>query len=239
MIDTTLGPPYILIKRQEPPRWGWDPRAKRYRNRDNGQFMARETVLGFVDRSLDTSSNYTRDLAELVDVRQISPSDWHARMRQEIKDEYIRQYLLGTGGRDQMRPADWGSVGGMIGDQYRYLRDFYAEIESGDLTEAQIRARAAMYINSAREAYERANARAQSGGTLVLPAYPGDGSTICLTNCRCFWDIQEILDDLGILIGWNAYWTLTPAEHCTTCLGRAGMWNPYTVEIGPAEEVSA
>ena len=89
----------------------------------------------------------------------LNAGDFGALFREEIKKEYIRQYLLGIGGRDQMTAADWGSIGGMLREQYRFLDGFLAEIAAGNLTEAQIMARARMYINSAREAYERAHGR--------------------------------------------------------------------------------
>lgn len=85
---------------------------------------------------------------------------WQEQMRGEIKREYIRQYLLGRGGLEKMTPQDWGSVGGQIADQYRYLDDFAVEVATGNLPEGTIRRRSEMYINSAREALERAKQRA-------------------------------------------------------------------------------
>jgi hypothetical protein len=150
-------------------------------------------------------------LAYMVSDGTLSPIDWHQAMRQEIKREYIRQYLLGIGGLDQMTYADWGSIGGMLKEQYGWLNGF-AEVV-GDLSEQQILSRSAMYSNSAREAFERANGRVavkwgadeelwvldptvencndciefelmgwQPIGTFP---YPGQGATQCLTNCHC------------------------------------------------------
>lgn len=97
------------------------------------------------------------------------------------------------------------------------------------LHEAQIASRSRMYINSGREAFERANMRAH--GILKLPEYPGGGTTACRTNCKCFWDIQEVHDDEGNLIGWDCYWTLTDAEHCDDCITYAETkYAPWHVE---------
>ena len=152
----------------------------------------------------------------------VSLETWQTAMRQEIKDEYIRQYLLGRGGLSQMTQADWGSIGGMLREQYRYLDRFAGEIAEGQLTEGQNKRRSQMYVNSAREAYWRA--AGQAHGWPKLPAYPGDGSTQCLTNCRCVWDVRETKD------AWLCYWRLTPAEHCEDCVARAEMWNPLRIE---------
>lgn len=149
-------------------------------------------------------------------------------MRQEIKDEYIRQYILGRGGREQMTSADWGSIGGDLAFQYRKLDEFTAQIEEGLISEAQAVARARMYTNSARQAFEKADIRAR--GLPELPQYPADGNQICLSNCNCFWRIVDVIVD-GVLIGWDCFWELRPAEHCDTCLENNSKWNPFEVRL--------
>lgn len=191
----------------------FDAVSDRYRDTTTGRYVTRSQALEFVDRSLDASRPVVTQFATLVADGSISPADWNGRMREEIKGEYIRQYLLGRGGVGSMTQEDYGSIGGMLADQYRYLDGFYAEIRAGDLTEAQIAARSRMYVNSAREAYERGHRRAirgtrsevrwnlgsteeHCGDCLDLAArgwmdiddldiYPGGGSTQCLTNCDC------------------------------------------------------
>jgi len=154
-------------------------------------------------------------MAGALTEHDITLGQWERNMREQIKEEYIRQYLLGRGGRDLMTPVDWGSIGGMCADQYRYLDGFAAEIATGELSEKQIAARSAMYLHSAREAFERARDRAQPDVTEIqwnttaaescvdCVAYadmgwqpiaddpyggnlPGSGGTRCLVNCRCF-----------------------------------------------------
>jgi len=60
--------------------------------------MSRNEVLGYVQQSISATGNVTDQLASLVSNGQLAPTDWNDLMRQEIKDEYIRQYLLGRGG---------------------------------------------------------------------------------------------------------------------------------------------
>ena len=136
--------------------WKWEPNTGRYRN-DAGQFMSSERVLEFVNESIDASEGVVDQYATMVSNGTVSPSGWKTLMRQEIKEEYIRQYLLGIGGRPQMSPSDWGSLGGMLKEQYTRLNGFADDITDGKLSEAQIRQRSQMYINSAREGFERAS----------------------------------------------------------------------------------
>jgi len=221
--------------------WSWNESSHRYHDSATGRFMGRDEVLGYVQQSLDAArtapaitladgslSMGTDLLSNLVGNGMLSPRDWHAQMREEIKAEYIRQYMLGRGGRGNMTAKDWGSIGGMVADQYRYLKDFAKLVAEGKLSEAQIRARAAMYVNSAREGFERGQARAF--GLPELPAYPGDGQTICLTNCACSWQIEEVHEG-EVLAGWDCYWTLgiVKTEHCDDCLDNTGKWNPLHI----------
>lgn len=198
--------------------WGWDEKVKRYRDLDTGRFMSRYEVLEWVQASLDASSVATDQLAQFVIDGVVSPTDFGLLMREELKQEYIRQYLLGIGGRAQMTQADWGSVGGMLTEQYRFLNGFVEEIAAGELSPGQIRMRVKMYANSAREAFERAHGKNaialdmteeqwslgeaehcedciafsemgwQPLGTFPMP---GAGHTVCLTNCQCHKEFRN------------------------------------------------
>ena len=192
--------------------WAWDPRSFRYRDTGTGRFLPRGEVLGYVDTSIHASSNVSGLLAGYVGDGTLSPADFRSLFREELKGEYIREYLLGIGGRGQMTQADWGSIGGMLADQYRYLDGFIAELEAGNLTPEQIAARVNMYVNSSREAFERAHGRvagkagcdeeiwslgaaehcedcvayaAKGWQPIGTFPEPGEGATICMTNCKC------------------------------------------------------
>jgi len=95
--------------------------------------------------------------------------------------------------------------------------------------EAQIANRAQMYMDSAREAFERGKMRAH--GVLELPEYPGGGSTPCLTRCRCEWIYEEVYEGEE-LVGYNCTWQLDPnADHCEGCLEYEAKWNPLFVSV--------
>lgn len=199
--------------------WAFSVSTGRYIDRDTGRFLTTSRARSFLDDDISVADNRSDTLAEMVagDPPLISVADWRAAMRQEIKQQYIKSYLNGRGGVEQMEPPDWGSVGGMLREQYRWLDKFTLEIEAGDLSEAQIRARSSMYMESSREAYERAYGRVQIGlgndevrwnlreaahcpdcetfaslGWQKIEddpyggAIPGDGSTECVTNCKCY-----------------------------------------------------
>lgn len=143
--------------------WVYDPRlgGSGYRDTTTGHVLSNAEAQGLIDGFIASGTSVGNSLAELFANGQISPSDWEGRMREEIKDQYIAQYLEGIGGREKMTPSDWGSVGGMLSEQYGYLGGFMEDLEG--LTEGQIAMRSAMYMNSSREAYERARLKAADG----------------------------------------------------------------------------
>lgn len=119
----------------------WDSGVARYRDAGTGRFLSQERVAGLINESLAASRDVVSALGELVADGTLSAADWQAQMRQELKEEYIRQYLAGRGGRAAMDSADWGRVGGMLKEQYDYLSRFTAQIEEGNLTGGQIKMR--------------------------------------------------------------------------------------------------
>ena len=114
----------------------YDPRlhGSGYRDNVTGKIISYQEVRTQLERMLRASSDATGALSDLVSDKIIDAAAWREAMRQEIKDNYITQYLLGIGGREMMTAEDWGSVGGMIADQYRYLEGFYAEVAAGKLS---------------------------------------------------------------------------------------------------------
>lgn len=208
--------------------WRYDTSMKRYRNLQTGQTMSSEDVARLVDQSVSASGDIVADLARLAANGQLNRTDFERRMREQIKLDYIRQGVIGRGGRAQMTQADWGSIGGQLSRQYVYLQRFAAELELGGISEGQAVVRAKMYSASSRQAFERLKARAAGAD---LPQYPGDGRTACMTNCKCHWDIRDVRDDNGNIIGYDCYWTLDEAEHCVDCLRNAREWAPYPIRF--------
>ncbi len=137
--------------------WRWNETAHRYIDITNGRFISTAYAQSLIRESISASIRVTDTLATYVSEGLISPSDWISTMRNEIKGEYIRQYLSAIGGRAQMTQSDWGKIGSLLKYQYKRLDAFAANLPN--MSEAQIRVRAGMYIESAGEAHEVARAK--------------------------------------------------------------------------------
>lgn len=206
------------------PYWVYDPISKRYRNLRTGRYIGQSELTQLRDEFADALRRETDRIAQRLFDGTISIQQWVSEMRTLIKDAYIAQYAAAIGGIQNMTQSDYGRIGAMLssqnGGQYWYLQQFADAIARGELSEAQIMARAAMYGYSSVQAFERG--RASSFG-LTLTAYPGDGSTRCLSNCRCSWRITETD------VAWLCAWELGRAEHCADCLTRAELWAPLVI----------
>jgi len=113
----------------------WLPDIQRYRDLDTGRFLPRATVQEFAAEAIRASDNVVSSLSQMVADGLLDVSGWESMMRQELKTAYIQEYILGRGGLAQMTQADWGSIGGMLSEQYKYLDKFALEVADGQLSE--------------------------------------------------------------------------------------------------------
>jgi hypothetical protein len=181
-------------------------------------------MLELRDVFVERQKAQTSALASRLVNDEITRAEWVKGMRDVIKQTYIDQYVMAKGGRGNLTQADYGRIGAMVKEQYKFLQGFERDIKNGKMTGGQIAVRSSLYVDSSTQAFERS--RAESLGVPKLPQYPGDGATVCRTNCKCHWEIQERAG------GWDCFWRLGPVktEHCPDCVVNAGAWNPLQLE---------
>lgn len=149
-------------------------------------------------------------------------SEFETMMRERIKRAYIEQYLVGRGGRAKMTQVDWGSIGGMLAEQYRYLDGFAAEVAAGVLSAKQISARSRMYVRSSKEAYERGRRR----WLLSLDDKPAEVRWILQPAEHCP-DCLALAALRWILISDDAFDGCFPGSGCTQCLTNCACFLDY------------
>lgn len=142
------------------------------------------------------------------------------KLERVLQDTYYEAYRLGTGGT--LTDEGAALVNEMLATQSEYLQGFRNALADGSLSPAQTAARVQMYAESVKAPYWRGKTAAWP-----LPAVPGDGSTQCLTNCRCTWDIRETGEDSA-----DCYWVRHVDESCQTCIERASEWAPLRIRDG-------
>lgn len=151
---------------------------------------------------------------------KITLNMWEEEMRTQLRLFHTGCAAIGKGGWRGVTSSDWGKVGSILKEQYKYLhrfaRDIYERAET--ITAEAIAWRAKLYGEKGgfTAAFIQAGDIAR-----MLPWIPKDGSTECLNKCLCVWLMSEGESEEGIK-PVDALWTLNPAEHCATCVGRDG-----------------
>lgn len=141
---------------------------------------------------------------------------WRREMERAIRLSQTASYIAAIKDKTGVMPRGLSRVerkelDTRIAAQLKYLDGFVADLKAGKLTMAQAQARANLYPGATRGTYF---ATRYPG----LSTVPGDGSTPCLGNCKCYLEAQ----------GNKVYWRLTAAEHCAGCVSMAAN-NPYQV----------
>jgi hypothetical protein len=162
------------------------------------------------------------DLAEKVFIGEMTVGSWEEAMKKSIRELHTSVAAIARGGWDNMSWADWGRLGNPLKAQYQYLHNFaQAIVDRKDTISIEaIKARSHMY----GEASGGSASLIEAGHVLedLLPWLPRDGSTRCLTNCCCKWEL-EIIDKVGEFYVLQCTWRLGPVEHCDDCKERDGF----------------
>jgi hypothetical protein len=148
-------------------------------------------------------------------------SAWYNEVGTQLRRYAPAAYLNGAG-TDTLSKAARRAVEADIQTQLQFLKQFAIEIEGAAEWQAGWNARAAMYARSIQVPYWRGKTK-----LLPLPAMPGDGSTQCLTNCGCAWDVQEVGED-----SFDAYWRRAKTDSCQGCVQREREWAPLQIREG-------
>lgn len=148
---------------------------------------------------------------------------WQEEISRQLARYHSAAYLAGAG-TDDLTSAARTAVQRDLRTQLNFLSQFALEIQEAAEWQAGWNARAEMYARSIQTPYWRGATK-----LLPLPAMPGDGSSQCLTNCKCIWDIQQLDGEEN----YDCYWRMGGTErHCQTCPERARDWAPLQIRGG-------
>lgn len=150
--------------------------------------------------------------------------DWYDEVARQLRRYHLSAYLSGADTQDVSRAAQ-RAIAQDIKTQLDFLSQFKVEIQDAAEWQAGWNSRAEMYARSIQVPYWRGATR-----MLPLPALPGDGTTQCLTNCRCAWNVVALDEEAG---DYDAYWVYGATErHCQSCRERESQWNPLQIRGG-------
>ena len=212
---------------QEPTSFYWNPSSQRYQyanGNKQGQFVREKDVTRITEKAITDTLKMGNKVTDNLLSGKINVSTWERQTAELIKNVSLYQYSLGIGGLKQMDWRDHAELNGKLNLQYQYLRTFSNEIIRGNLSEAQIAARAQMYYNKTRHFYEdgRLEGHSRNGylwerrviaashscsdcirysgmGWAKIGTLPNPGENCqCRANCRCvkYYSNSPILPSL-------------------------------------------
>lgn len=151
----------------------------------------------------------------------LTTDEWQTAMEQTLRQHHALALMAGQGG-GELSTASRKYLDLFVAQQMKYLQRFANEVAERGY-ETRDAARAAMYAGAAKAPWWHGKTKG-----LPLPAMPGDGSTQCLSNCRCEWRIVPLEGDGN----YDCYWQMNADEHCQTCTQRASDWAPLRIRGG-------
>lgn len=165
-------------------------------------------------------------IATATDSLEAAYPDGVQAWQQEVSRQLARYHgaaMLAGGETNALTPAMETAVTTDLATQLRFLGEFGIELQDGSQWQAGWNARANMYAGSIKTPYWRG-----AVDMLPLPAMPADGSSRCLTNCTCMWDVQRLAGDGN----YDCTWVLGATDHCQICKQRGQDWAPLRVRFG-------
>ena len=150
--------------------------------------------------------------------------EWYDEVARQLRRYHIAGFLSGADAKTLSEAAQ-KAVAADIRTQLTFLRQFRVEIQDSAEWQKGWNARAEMYARSIQTPYWRGATK-----MLPLPAMPGDGTSQCLTNCKCAWNVVPVDEESG---DYDAYWVYGATErHCQTCRERESQWGPVQIRGG-------
>lgn len=171
----------------------------------------------------------SRLVATATDALEASYPAGVAAWQQEVSRQLARYHaaaLMAGAGVKTLTGAMTTAVTTDLATQLRFLKQFALVMQDSEVWQAGWQARAQMYSESIKTPYWRGAVK-----MLALPAMPGDGTSTCLTRCRCSWDIVQLEGDGN----YDCYWLLSATETCQVCKQRALDWAPLKVRDGAVQ----
>lgn len=188
--------------------------------------MARPDRKALSEASIKASRAVLEELGDQLLSGEISLGQFEDRFKEEMKAEYIRQYLLGIGGLENMTPEDWDLVASDLETQYKFADAYIGELgdavqeDDEGLTLAGLLWRLPLYAEAGNAIYEAANA--------IIFGKNGADEEI--------WNLDDQIPEDRHCDSCRRFSTMgvqpigtfpNPGDGSTECMGNCHCWKSY------------
>lgn len=135
----------------------YNEKAARYVN-EQGRFISPSHIRDIVDADIEHRAARMQEHAESLCNGSITPEQFEAAMRKEVKAVHLVSVAAARGGIHNMGSAGFGQAGGLVRFHYERLASFREDIESGRYgvppNLAAVADRTSMYSEAGRSSFE-------------------------------------------------------------------------------------
>lgn len=125
--------------------------SKRWFER-NGKPIPQERVRQWVLDTVEKAKGRLKGIGESY-LEHRNTAQWIIEARTELTSMHTALAMIAQGGREQMDSKSWGRVGQMVKSEMEYLRKFEIALDAGEVSDAQMLARLAMYGEAGYKTY--------------------------------------------------------------------------------------
>jgi hypothetical protein len=139
-------------------KFTFDPRSQRYRyisGDRRGQFVSTANITRLVEDYMIQQRADVWVITDILLADKMSVNTWQYGIASALKSLHINAYSLGKGGIGRLTEDDMGLISDRLKSEFKYLNKFAREIATGDLSEAQIKNRVAMYVDAAHSQWQQ------------------------------------------------------------------------------------
>lgn len=189
----------------------WDRIRRVFINPATNEVISQDEMLRVLGERAAASKAITSVAIEQALAGEISFSEMESIMAVEVRNLNIQLYSMGKGGISQISPLDREIMSGILTEEYTFMGNFVTDIQSGNLSPAQVSNRYDSYMEHSRQSFwEGSRAAAVAAGMtqerrVLNPAEhcqdcigyaaqgwvrintlprPGQASE-CRSNCKC------------------------------------------------------
>ena len=196
----------------------------RYRDNKTGKFLSKKRIKELTVETIEIQLKRLNKIGSKLVKGKSLLQDWLRETAQALKNLHAQQFLLGVGGRNNIKFEDYLVLARALNEQYKYLRKFALDCKSG-ITPLRFKYRLRLYALSSRGSYflGKKQAAKREGKTKAIRKlgvaehcpdclyYASLGAVsleeaimptqqcVCGPNCKC--DIEFVEDDIAFSEG--------------------------------------
>ena len=183
------------------PTLEFDPRlgtTGRYVNAQTGKMIPKQVIQDQLEKQIEIARRQMTNISADFANGEMSLATWRNQMAERMKIIHTQSAALSRGGWAQMTQSDWGAVGRISRDQYKFLDQFALDIQSG------------------KQPLHRLDGELNGNFMRRVKLYADAGNSTKSEMERRQAKINQLTHEMRVLD--------PSAEHCQCCLLNAEKW---------------